>query len=179
MAYCKIRGKLEYLNLNLNWLRWYVKWHSFTNAVKQGGWSSRSDQYHKSSDYLLRGFRWGYCGIWKCFPISHCTLNMHIQMYRRFHLQNWKFSDKKTLIFYIAQSIDRMYPLEPPQRGDSNEYPQPMFSSRNKKTNVYPCKPQFYYIKVWFQGVKIIHAYFRDGLEKAGWANIRFDEEHL
>ena len=28
--------------------------------------------------------------------------------------------------------------------------------SSNKKNNVYPCKPQFYYIKVGFKGVKII-----------------------
>ena len=41
-------------------------------------------------------------------------------------------------------------------RGGSNEYPQSMFLSRNKKNNVYPCKPQFYYIKVGFKGVKII-----------------------
>ena len=38
-----------------------------------------------------------------------------------------------------------------------------MFLSRNKKINAYPCKPQFYYIKVGFKGVKIIslrkHAY--------------------
>ena len=34
--------------------------------------------------------------------------------------------------------------------------------SRNKKNNVYPCKPQFYYIKVGFKGVKIIYVYFRD-----------------
>ena len=32
----------------------------------------------------------------------------------------------------------------------------PIFFSRNKKNNVYPCKPQFYYIKVGFKGVKII-----------------------
>ena len=36
-----------------------------------------------------------------------------------------------------------------------------MFSSKNKKNNVYPCKPQFYYIKVGFKGVKIIQACFR------------------
>ena len=29
---------------------------------------------------------------------------------------------------------------------------QSMFSSRNKKNNVYPYKPQFYYIKVGFKG---------------------------
>ena len=41
-------------------------------------------------------------------------------------------------------------------------YQQSMFSSRNIKNNVYPCKPQFYYIKVGFKGVKIIWACFRD-----------------
>ena len=46
--------------------------------------------------------------------------------------------------------------LEPPQRGGSNEYPQSMFLSRNKKINVYPGKPHFYCKKVGFNGVKII-----------------------
>ena len=49
---------------------------------------------------------------------------------------------KKSDIFHIsAQKIDSWYPLEPPQRGGFNEYPQSMFSSKNKKNNVYPCKP--------------------------------------
>ena len=38
-----------------------------------------------------------------------------------------------------------------------------MFLSRNKKNNVYPCKPQFNFVKVGFKGVKIIKACFRDG----------------
>ena len=54
-------------------------------------------------------------------------------------------------IFLIsAQNIDCGCSLEPPRRGGSNEYPQSMFLSRNKKNNVCPCKPQFYYIKVGF-----------------------------
>ena len=74
-----------------------------------------------------------------------------------FTTKRWKFSDKKNDIFHIsAQNIDCGYSLEPPRRGGSNEYPQSMFLSRNKKNNVYPCKPQFYYIKVGFKGVKII-----------------------
>ena len=44
-----------------------------------------------------------------------------------------------------------------------------MFLSRNKKTNVYPRKPQFYYIKVGFKGVNIIQACFHDVL----WVLIR------
>ena len=67
------------------------------------------------------------------------------------------FQIKKSDIFHIsAQNIDCGYSLEPPLRGGSNEYPQSMFLSRNKKNNAYPCKPQFYYIKVGFKGVKII-----------------------
>ena len=67
------------------------------------------------------------------------------------------FSDKTCDIFYIsAQNIDWGYPLEPPRRGGSNEYPQSMFLSRKKENNGYPCKPQFYYIKVGFKGVNII-----------------------
>ena len=58
--------------------------------------------------------------------------------------KNEKFQ-LKILIFLLKTKI-----------GSSNEYPQSMFLSRNKKNNVYPCKPQFYYIKVGFKGVKII-----------------------
>ena len=54
--------------------------------------------------------------------------------------------------FHIsAQNMDCRYLLEPLQRGGSNEYPQPMFLSRNKKINENPCKPQFYCIQVGFK----------------------------
>ena len=66
-----------------------------------------------------------------------------------FTTKNWKFSDKYSNIFHIsAQNIDSGSSLEPPLS---------MFLSRNKKNIiVYPCKPQFYYIKVGFKGIKII-----------------------
>ena len=71
--------------------------------------------------------------------------------------KNENFQIKNSHILHTSdQNIDRGYSLEPPRRGGSNEYPQSMFLSRNKKNNVYPCKPQFYYIKVGFKGVKII-----------------------
>ena len=77
------------------------------------------------------------------------------------------FQIKNSDIFHIsAQNIDCGYLLELPQRGSSNEYPQSMFLSRNKKKNVYPCKPQFYCIKVGFMGVKITKACFCDGMTK-------------
>ena len=83
--------------------------------------------------------------------------NTPIQIYRKFHLKNWKFSDKKLWYFFhnSAQNICCGYALQPPRRGVSNEYPHSMFLSRNKKNDVYPCKPQFYYIKVGFKGSKL------------------------
>ena len=44
------------------------------------------------------------------------------------------FQLKNVEIFLIfAQNIDCGYTLEPPRRGGSNEYPQSMFWSKNKK----------------------------------------------
>ena len=71
--------------------------------------------------------------------------------------KNENYQIKKSNIFHIStQNIDCWYSLEPPRRGGSDEYPQCMFLNRNKKNNEYPCKPEFYYIKVGFKGVKII-----------------------
>ena len=65
--------------------------------------------------------------------------------------KNENFQVKNSDIFHIsAQKIDCGYSLEPPQWGSSNEYPQSMFFSSNKENNIYPGKPQFYYIKVGF-----------------------------
>ena len=84
--------------------------------------------------------------------------NTPIQIYWKFYSQKRKkIQIKNSVYFHIsAQNIDCGYSLEPPRRGGSNDYPQSMFLSRNKKNNVYPWKPQFYYIKVGFKGVKII-----------------------
>ena len=82
--------------------------------------------------------------------------NTPIQIYRRFRLEKLKKSDKNPDIFHIsAQNINCGYSLEPPRRGGSNEYPQSMFSSKTKKNDVYPYIPQFYFIKVGFNGVNI------------------------
>ena len=84
--------------------------------------------------------------------------NKPIQIYtENFTHKNENFQIKNSDIFHnSAQNIDCRYSLEPPRWGGSNEYPQLMFLSRNKKNNVYLCKPQFYYIKVGFKGVNVI-----------------------
>ena len=55
----------------------------------------------------------------------------------KFTTKIWKFSDKNS----GAQNIDCGYSLE--RRGGSNESPQVMFLSRNKKNNIYPVNPSF------------------------------------
>ena len=57
-----------------------------------------------------------------------------------------------------TQNIDCGYSLEPPRRGGSNEYPQSMFLSRNKKIIYTPVNP-FYYMKVGFKGVCLRHVF--------------------
>ena len=59
-------------------------------------------------------------------------------------VKNEKIQLKKLDIFLIfAQNIDRGYTLEPPRRGGSNEYPQSMFWSKNKKNRYTPANPSF------------------------------------
>ena len=81
-------------------------------------------------------------------------------------VKNGNFHQKKFDIFLIfAQNIDCGYTLEPPRRGGSNEYPQSMFWSKNKKNRYTPSGahiPQFCYIKVGFKGVYIKRTCFPD-----------------
>ena len=105
--------------------------------------------------------------------LTSCSLGKHAysNIMKRSPPKTESFQIKNSDIFRIsAQNIDCGYLLELPRRdisneyhnlcfwgwGGSNEYPQSMFLSRNKKNNVYPCKPQLYYIKEGFKGVKII-----------------------
>ena len=83
--------------------------------------------------------------------------NTPVRMYWEFYHQKMNFQMKNSGSFHIsAQNIECWYSLEPPRRGGSNEYPQSMFYGINKKSNVYSCKPLFYYmyiLKAGFKGV--------------------------
>ena len=68
----------------------------------------------------------------------------------KFQIKNYDI-----FLYIFAQNIDCGYSLEPPRWGGSNEYQQSMLLSRNKKNNVYPCKPQFYYTKAGLGGSKV------------------------
>ena len=70
-----------------------------------------------------------------------------------------KISPPKTESFQIKILIFFSYFCSKHQ-GSSNKYTQYMFLSRNKKNNVYTCKPQFYHIKVGFKGSKLYRYVF-------------------
>ena len=81
--------------------------------------------------------------IWEASHKRHYKKTPN-QYTENFTSKNWKISDKNLWYFsYSAPNIDCEYSLEPPRRGGSNEYAQPLFSSIHKKNNLYPCKPQF------------------------------------
>ena len=71
--------------------------------------------------------------------------NMPMQYKEIFKVvKNENFPLKNFDIFLIfAQNIDCGYTLEPPRRGGSNEYPQSMFWSKNKKNRYTPANPSF------------------------------------
>ena len=80
-----------------------------------------------------------------------------------FNFKTENFQLKNFDIFLIfAQNIDCGYTLEPPRRGGSNEYPQSMFWSKNKKNRYTPAYPRYCYIKVGFKGVYITRTCFPD-----------------
>ena len=72
---------------------------------------------------------------------ENTPIQIHCKLYR------WKYENikmKNCDIFLIfAQNIDWEYSLEPPRWGGSNEYPQSMFSTRNKKIMYTPVNPSF------------------------------------
>ena len=71
--------------------------------------------------------------------------NTPIQIYKKKSPPKTEnFQIKNCDIFHIsAQNIDCGYSLEPPRRGGSNECPQSMFLSRNKKLMYTPVNPSF------------------------------------
>ena len=144
--------------------------------MRDGRTNRRMDEQEFAKTYKLTKV-WGpslnrerdFCS--QNFIVSHRLTLHESPTYNKFPLRkhaysnilkNWtpkngNFQIKYSDIFHIsAQNIDCGYSLDSPRRGGSNEYPQSMFLSRNKKNNAYPCKPQFYYIKVGFKGVNII-----------------------
>ena len=83
-------------------------------------------------------------------------LSLHYEntpMQRFLSCKNLKISVDFFYIFLIfAQNRDCGYTLEPPRRGGSNEYPQSMFWTKNKKNRCTPANPSFFLYKSGVSG---------------------------
>ena len=71
--------------------------------------------------------------------------------------ENFQWTNFNSFLI-CAQIIDCGYMLEPPRRGSSNEYPQSMFWSRNKKNRYTPAYPSFAILKWGIMGY-IFHVF--------------------
>ena len=59
-------------------------------------------------------------------------------------VKNENFQLKIMIIFlFLFRNIDCGYSLESSRRGGTNEYPQSMFSSKNKRNKYTPAYPSF------------------------------------
>ena len=83
--------------------------------------------------------------IYKFSKIPEYITKTHLFKYIEISpLKTVSFQLKISDIFHIsAQNIDCECSLKPPQRGGSNEYPQSMFLSINKKIMFTPINPSF------------------------------------
>ena len=98
-----------------------------------------------------------------CWCSLHCPILASLALRKHAYsnkLKTLKFSDKNSGIFFIF--LLETYTVGTHQNRLA-EVVLMSTHSRNKKNNVCPCKPQFYYIKVGFKGVKIIKVCFCDG----------------
>ena len=76
--------------------------------------------------------------------------------------KNESFRRKNSDIFHISAQKHRLWVLVRTALWAVLMSTTIYVLSRHKRNNVCPYKPQFYYIKVGFKGVKIIYACFRD-----------------
>ena len=69
--------------------------------------------------------------------MQYIGIFLAVKISENFQLKNFD------IFLSFAQNIDCGYTLEPPRRGGSNEYPQSMFWSKNKKNRYTPAFHSF------------------------------------
>ena len=71
-----------------------------------------------------------------------CPFNIQ-RCFRQVKLENFQWKNVDIFLPFAQTDIDCGYTLEPSRRGGSNEYPQSMFWSNNKKNRFTPANPSF------------------------------------
>ena len=100
--------------------------------------------------YAVRSLLRKFCGTMQYMMISYHYENMHIHIYWNFFHQKLKIFTLKILIFfsYFCPKHRSWWFVRTASMRRFQCVPIIHVFSRNKKNKVYPCKPQFYYIKV-------------------------------
>ena len=130
-----------------------VHWLKFISIANEKGHSRGADWSEQNVSAV------------KSLPVLHHHYeNTPIQIYWKFHHQKMKiFRLKKSWYFSYFWSKQRMWVLLRTASARRFSWvPITYILSRNKRNNIYPSKPQFYYIKMGFKGVKVIWVCFRD-----------------
>ena len=85
-----------------------------------------------------------HCLSWVTLSFFFISKTRLFKYVENFNSKSWKFSEENSDIFHISsQNIDCGYPLEPPRRGGSNEYPQSMFWAEIRKIMYTPVNLSF------------------------------------
>ena len=127
-------------------IRVYIVWRSSRNILKVMEHTSSIHRIIMVGRYVVLTLR-----VNTVLKVASYYENKPVQIY-------WKFTIKKKnhikiWYFFIFLLKNEVVPTSTHNL---------CFLRSNKNNNVYPCKPQLYYIKVGFKGVKIIQARFRD-----------------
>ena len=114
-----------------------------------------------NKDILYNSYKMYCCDKWYKIANIICffTLRKHayLNILKILPSKNENFQIENSDIFFIFLPKHRLWVhVRTASARRFYRIPQSMLLSRNKKNNVYSCKPQFYYIKVGFKGVKII-----------------------
>ena len=100
---------------------------------------------------------------WEHHILNSTCFRPHYENFLSFKIENFQLKSFDIFLIF-AQNIDCGYTLEPPRRGGSNEYPQSMFWSKNKKNRYTPAYPSPFAIQKWGLRGYIARTCFPDGL---------------
>ena len=112
----------------------------------------------------VRALRYSFIimyNVWDCFFINACSITFvftitKTRLYNfdprkpQFYIVKLGFTGVYIIFLIFAQKIDCGYPLEPPHRGGSNEYPQSMFWAEIWKISDFFLSENFHFLVVKF-----------------------------
>ena len=135
---------------------WKSIGHSMDSLRIKSSEKKKKEKRKKKNSYtLMTAHRVQYnprcynalCSITKTDPYNFDPLKPH------FYVVKLGLTEVYIIFLFLLKNIDFGYSLEPPRRGGSNEYPQPMFWAEKWKI------ADFFYLKPFSFGGKIFNVF--------------------